>query len=538
MVALAGGRPEVVGLLASFLTKAAKGTSEVLHEKSRRKRGVHFSPDTIRVLVLVLSFLGSVGFSLVMLINPSDFHPAPGVIVLVVVHWAVVTVMVTSMAGPSLLVDEDEKVIGWWPITQRELLLARLHLILQPAFEITLAMGLLPVLVYAFVGKPPVVSALSLLLGLFIQAVNVTFSVAVIMSLALRVFGRRKGERMAAFLADGNLMFLFYPLFFIGDELANWVTAHLWSLVFLPPVWFIAAGDLLAGNYYFALAGGGILVTAIMVGFGLRLLVSSDVGIESEIAEKKPSPWHWSRLISMILSPFMTSREGWTLRILLEQHLREDWRFIGSWSTGFLMITMMTFFRDSSRTASVDDLMISALSSVPGSIFIITFAATFVFTMSYSSQWQAMWVVGLADLNAGKILQAQRRILRLLFSVPALALFGLKAWLLGAGWLVIVKDILIIGTELEIMVMMLQGLNMAMPFGAAFQNDQSARRILQGVVLLALVGVAILINLAYAKQWIPAYAAGVVLPLIWLGAKGFVRHRSSGARLSMDVVLD
>jgi hypothetical protein len=538
LVAMAGGRPEVVGPLAAALTLAAKGTSEILHEKSRRKRGLHFSPDTLRILVLVLASLGSVVFSLIMVISPPETHPAVGVVVLVVVHWSVVSLMVTGMAGPSLLVDDDAMVMGWWPITQRELLLARLHLLLQPALEITLAMGLLPSVVYVFTGKPPVIAALSLLAGLLVQAVNITFTVAVFMSLALKVFGRRKGERMASFLADGNLLYLFYPLLFLGDELAGWVASHLWFLAFMPPVWFIAAGDLQAGGYYFVLAGGGILVTIIMVTFGLRALVSGSLDTGSVVAEGRPGPWHYSRVISAILAPFMVSREGWTLRILLEQHLREDWRFVGSWATSFLMITMMTFFRNSGGNVTPDDLVFSSLVSVPGAFFIVMFAATFVFSMSYSGQWQAMWLIGLGDLDSQKIMSAQRHILRLLYIIPALGMFALKAGLEGAGWLVLLRDVLIMGVEMEIMITMLQSINTAMPFGAAFQNDQSFRRVLQGFMMMGVVGVVVLINWSYASQQIPGYVTWATLPVLWGVARLFLRHRGSLGRLSMDVVLD
>jgi len=178
------------------------------------------------------------------------------------------------------------------------------------------------------------------------------------------------------------------------------------------------------------------------------------------------------------------------------------------------------------------------LTAVPGSFFILVFAATFIFSMSYSGQWQAMWLIGLADLDSNKLLEAQGHILRLLYTLPAVLLFALKAHLLGAGWLVLLQDVIILAFEIEIMVTMLQGINTSMPFGAAFQNDNTMRRVLMGFMMLGAGLFMALINWSYASQWIPGYVTWLILPVVWFGSRMFLRRRCGLGRLNMDVVLE
>jgi len=538
LVALAGGRPAVVLPLYAGIEQAAAGRAEILRQQSRRKRPL--TASGFRILILVITALGSVFLSLFMVLSPSDFHPHLGVLILVGVHWLMVMNMVVGQAGPSLLVDDDLQVMGWWPVSRRELMLARLGTILKPALEVTAAMGTIPLLVYLVTGRPPVVSALVLGAGLLIQAVGVTFGVGVVLSLVVRLWGRRRAQRLAALLADGNLFMYIWFLGFLVPRLGPWFSEHLRVLYALPPLWFAAYGDLHADHFCQLMGLAGTAVSFVLVAVGLRLMVQEDAGRDAHEEETRPSRWHFSSVVSLLLRPMMPGREGWVVRRLLESHLREDWRFIGGMLTLPVMMAFMFFVLDGTVSRSVDpeDLRYTALTSINNSQFLAIMAATVIFLVSYSSSARALWIVALADLDTGRLLAAQRGLIRGLVVMPVLVIYAVKAALLGATPLVVILDCLILGLQVEIIVSILQPFIMIMPFSLSYTNEQTARRI--GLAFLS-GGVAIVfvaLDFLYAAFGPARIAIWAGFPLLLWGAGSWQKRRVAGRRLKMEVVHD
>lgn len=537
LVAAAGGRPEVVLPLYQGLEKAAAGSHDLLRRQSRRR--VTLSAEALRVILLVGTALGSVFLSLFMLINPPDLHPPLGVLVLVGVHWLLVVTVVNSLAGPSLLVDDDVLALGRWPVTRRELLLARLGTMLKPALQATLALGAIPVLVYAVTGRPPLVPALALAVGLLIQTVGVTFGTAVALSLVVRLWGRRRAQRLAALIADGsNFMYLYLLAIIIAKEGA-WFSAHPQVLLSLPPLWFAAFGDLWAGGLSRLLAALGTAVSFMMVVVGLRLLVTDSEGPAFQPVEQQPSRWHFSVVVSLLLRPMMPGREGWVVRRLLESHLREDWRFIGGMLTMPVMMAVMFFGLDDTVRGGLDaaSLQYTALTTIRHAPFLTVMAASVIFLASFSSTPKALWIVGLADLDTGRLLAAQRGMIRGLVTVPVLLLYALKAATLGAVPTVVAADLVVLLLQVEIMVTFLQPFIMIMPFSLAYTNDQTTRRVALGFLAMGVALVFVALDFLYAEFAAARWAAWAALPLTLLAVRWWQGRRIRGRRLRMDAVM-
>jgi hypothetical protein len=538
LVKMAGGRPEVVLPLYRGIEKAGEGSAEILRASSRRKHRI--SGSALKVIFLVITALGSVFLSLFMLLNPPDFHPHLGVLVLVGVHWLLVMNMVASMAGPSLLVDDDLLAMGWWPVTRRELLLARLGTILKPALQISLALGTVPLLVYAITGRPPVLSALLLGVGLLIQTLGVTFGVGACLALIVRLRGRRGAQRLAALVADGNVFIFFWFIAFIGTRSADWFTAHPRVLYALPPVWFAAFGDYQVEAYSWMMAALGVAVSLMMIVAGFRLMASSDAGQESEPVETRPSRWHFSSVVSGMLRPLMPGREGWVVRRLLESHLRDDWRFIGGMVTMPLLMVFMFFGMDQivPLNCNPDDVRYTALLSVRNTHFLTLMAASVIFLASFSSSPRALWIVGLSDLDTGRLLTAQRGMIRGMIVVPVVLIYAVKAALLGTALHIVAVDCLILGLQVEIIVTILQPLVMIMPFSLTYTNEQTARRIGLALFSGAVATVFVAMNYLYAEFATARIAIWVGMPLLLVGVRFWGARRIVGRRLQMDVVKD
>ena len=538
LVGAAGGRPEVVLPLYQGLEKAAEGRNALLRSQSRRRS--HVSPYALRMIMLILTALGSVLLAVFMLVGSSEFQPHPGVLVLVAAHWLLVLSMVINLAGPSLLVDDDFQVLGWWPLTRRELLLARLGTVLRPALEISLALGVVPLLVLAITGRPPVLAALGLLLGLLVQTVGLVFGTAAGLALVVRLWGRRRAQRLAMLAADGNSFMGLWLVMLFAPRLVPRLSQHLDLLLALPPFWFAGSGDLGAGPLVWAQLAAGTLLSALMVWLGLRVLAPAGHGQVAEPLETRPGRWHLSSVISWLLKPMMPGREGWAVRRMLEHHLREDWRFIGGMA-GMPVVIIALYFGyrgNSAADLKPGELAHTAMMAVGNPHLLMLMASSIIFVSSFSSTPRALWLVALADLDTGRLLEAQRGMIRGLAFVPILAVYGSKAWSLGASWQVVLLDVLILGLQAEITVAILQPILMIMPFSLAYTNDQTVRRIGVGLLAMAVGLVFVVCNALYAK--FPDFRVGLWagLPLCYVLVRFWQRRRVAGRRLRMDVVVD
>ena len=535
---LAGGRPDVVVPLARALDRSARGKADLLRQQSQRKK--RMSTENVRLIILVIAALGSVILALVMLINPSDTHPPPGVIALVAAHWFFVGNLVLGQAGPSLLSDDDARTLGWWPVTRRELLLARLAILLKPALELTAAMCTAPLVTYAFIGKPVVVAAIVFAVGMLLQALGMAGGVAVLLALIVRFFGRRRAERLAGIVADGNGMA--FPFIFVGaiDDILPWIKARMWVLYLLPPVWFVAWGDLAAGRQYWILAGLGLISTLLLFGFGLRLAIPSRTIEKAEPRRSRRSRFDLAGLVAAALSPCLTGREGWVVRRLLAAHLRDDWRFVGSVLTvPFLLIVFAFFLNHEPLFDPTPELLAhSALASVNLVMFMLFGGFILLSATCYSNQPEPLWQVALADLDSDRLMTAARRMVMILAGGPVAVIYVIKALSIGAPWYVALLDSVVIYVQLELLVLLMQPALLSMPFGSRYERDQSFRRILFSLVIMGLGVVFLVLDLAYAHFQVVRLATWIGLPVAWLLARRRLRRATAGVRLKMDVVID
>src|SRR5204862_3960905 len=130
----------------------------------------------------------------------------------VAVAQAAMTIAMTAMIGvPSLLADDDAAVLGWWPLSARDLTLARLLIVLRPVMQGSAVLCGLPLAAHALLGPIPLVSALSLAVGLALQAIAVTALVMAVVAGALSGPGRKAGRR-ALIRAASGLGFTFLAL--------------------------------------------------------------------------------------------------------------------------------------------------------------------------------------------------------------------------------------------------------------------------------------------------------------------------------------
>jgi hypothetical protein len=535
LVRLAGGRPDIVLALAVALDQAAEGQAELLRERNPRQALI--PPKAMRLLMYVIAVLGSAILAILFVTRMPESHPHPGVLVISLVHWFLVANLVLAQAGPSLLMDDDAQVLGGWPLSHREILLARLGLLLRPALAVTLAVSALPLVAYAFVGRPPVLQALSFLVGLLVQTVGVAFGVALGLVLLLRWWGRRRAQRLAGMLADGNaqayVLLLVYPVRLAWD----WLWAHPAVLYAFPGGWPVAWGDWRSPAVAWTWAGIGLVLNAVGVVFGFRLLAPAHRGREVAPAARRPAARHPSRLVAAVLRPFTRSREGAVLRRLVEAHLRDDWRVVGTVVTPIVFLIWMVFDpSELGETFAPDSLRLTAMRTVPYIHLYFVMAVLAAFTTVSSSRPEAMWLVALGDLDGGRLLASMRAVTHVMLVGPMLAIYVLRAIMAGAAPLVALRDVVLIWLEIDVLLLLLQPLLPLMPFSQPFARNEFGRRV--GVVIGGSIAslVPVLVNQAYIHVAGAAWFFWLGLPLLWLGTRRLYHRRTRGIRLEMDVV--
>ncbi|MBD3222267.1 hypothetical protein GF314_13600, partial [bacterium] len=337
LLRLAGVPAHRVLGLARALRADAHGKQELQYEE-RGRRGLH--PDTGRRVMLAMLLVMSVLLAVVAVVLRER-------LLLVAVILMAAQVMAAFLRAatevvPLVLGGDDRPVLGWWPVTGRELLVARGLLVGGSVVEASVAILAAPLVAVAVAARPPVLPAVGLLVGAALQAV----ALASVMVLLAQAAGRMLGVRRARRLAEVTGTLLLIVAINVGIRAARTWLGDLaalspWWLLVAPPAWFAAwgawtepTGAVLVG------AAASLAVTAGLVAAGTRALGGLGIERVEDPAARRPRR-DWTAPLVALTWPGLRGRDGRALRLLLRAHLREDWRLTGSLL--FLPVAMLVY---------------------------------------------------------------------------------------------------------------------------------------------------------------------------------------------------
>ena len=533
LIRAAGGDPARVLPLLAAMRLDAHGQHEIL--RTRDARRFMLSPDGMHILGLVLAGLGSVGLVFAFILGASRGQPLLGPIVLCVAQVLFLAWSIVGQVVPALLCDDDERTVGWWPLSRRDMLLARLGTVLVPALQMTTALALAPLAAFVFTGRPPVLAALLLAFAVLLQTVVLAMGAAAITSGLVRLVGPRQARRLASPLVDGNLAALPLLLLPAAEPLMRFVSRHPTSLDWVPPVWFARFGDPFGGPAAWRGMALALALSAVVGWVGWRLAAprtGSPVAAAPEPAGRRRR--HWTDLLPLLLRPWLRGREGWVTGRLLAAHLRDDWRFAANTLLNVAILGAMLWYYSRPDAAGGDatrDLLFG------GAQMLLFMAIAIPFLIAFSSTPRALWIVALADLDPVKLLAAQRGLMRGLTMFPLLAVMAFRGVDLGVPWPTLAAALIIVALEGELLVLFSQRMQPLLAFSRGYTRDQSSHAMLRGFLLLGVLLAAFAANFAAASQATARLALLGILPLLIFAMRREVARHVAGSRLNVAEIV-
>lgn len=492
-----GGDPRTVRALADGLRRATSGRLELEVE---RRGGMGLAPELMPALVGTL--LGFLSFGLAGLVFALRDHPAFTTFLVAAAHASTCLLITVFLMAPALLEDDDALTIGWWPVSLRDVALARLSLVLGPVVRASLVLLVLPVCVHAIVGPVPLLDGLGLALGLVLQGIAVTFGLtALLLGLVVRV-GRDRARRVAqvggiVLLLGATLGPTVVPLF-AGRPETRGVHAEVPELpAWLPPGWYAAWGRLGADPPdALPWAVLGAAVAAAVVPLAFRGFASRRRGEDLSPRAGRPRPAPLVALVAAWLRPFTPGREGFTVRRLLAGHLREDWHLAALRAWPIAVAGLLA------GAAVVDPAQLAGLAEPAGALP-VRGAALSVLAALYlplpvlgvlvaSQDHRAAWLLAQADLDPHRLLSAVRGVVRGLALVPALAILGLLLVRCGASAQVVAGDLVVFGLTFEFALRVAQRSYLVLPFSRSWSSPPEDFVIAWAVGLVPVSTIAVL----------------------------------------------
>lgn len=323
-----GADPRRVALLVGAIHADAEGRWKDREAESRGQ--LRFAPAVIQTVLVVGSVLMSLLAAGLMVAVP-ERSAALGIIVTVFSGCGVALAAWIHGAG-LLLVDDDVPVVGHWPVTARDVGVARLWILFRRTMQVAVAFGVIPCVVLAVFVQPWVVVGGVTFVATILQALLGTAFLAAGLYGLRRLLGPRRAQRV------GSIAFLVAFLVFsqgstllrdrVPDTMPVWFAEHAPWVALAPPFTFVAWPVLfqIPAPAAATIVLAGLAILFVFLRLVVRLIAPAGVAERREALvspRNEKSPW-----IEAWLRPWLPGRRTRLMRLLVLAHVREDRHFL------------------------------------------------------------------------------------------------------------------------------------------------------------------------------------------------------------------
>jgi hypothetical protein len=352
---------------------------------------------------------------------------------------------VAASGGEVLFNEQEAEILLHRPVAPRSLLWAKIRVLVEVSLWLSAALNLGGFIAGVSMPGGSWLFLIAHAVSVALEALFCTGCVVVVYQLCLRWFGR---ERLNGLMTTSQVLVAMSIT--LGGQVLPQLIARFggkfdlstgsWWVSFLPPIWFAALDDALAGSGElgsWALAGLGLLATSglLSLSFG-RLARDYEQGLQS-LSEAQRAPRHGR------------GKRRWF--DLLVQHPPLSWWLRDSVVRASFLLTAAYLVRDRELKLRVYPGLAPILAmpivfllrgSHEGSGFGVAFSGAFLGlvpalalgTVRYSQHWQASDVFRAAPIaGPAQLCHGARRAVMVVFAVPVLFVFLVIALLLKAA---------------------------------------------------------------------------------------------------------
>lgn len=353
---------------------------------------------------------------------------------------------VAASAGEILFNQDEADILMHRPVAPRSMLWSKIRVLVEVSLWLSAALNLVSFFVGAFMPAGGWLFPIAHAISITLEALFCTGCVVLVYQLCLRWFGR---ERLDGLMTTAQVLVAIsaalggqlVPQLIQGMDGSYDMGTASWWVSLLPPVWFAALDDALAGGggaRSWALAGLGLVVTLALlkVAFG-KLAADYQRGLQTLNEARAPGRsklgrrW-WSVLVNVPpLSWWLRDSVARAAFLLTAAYLVRDRDVklrIYPGLAPMLVMPLVFMLRQGSESGR-------------GSGFGVAFAGSFLglvpllgLTMlRHSQHWQASDIFRAAPMiGPAQLCHGARRAVLLVLTLPVLALFGVLALLVRA----------------------------------------------------------------------------------------------------------
>lgn len=460
-------------------------------------------------LGLVLSF---------MVIENTDIF-FTGTVLMTLVMIAIATSVLVEFQS-VVVSPEDFHILAPRPVDSRTFFAARMANLLTYLGVITFAIGIIPSLVYAFIGGFRPQLAVASLLGMLGSGTLVSLLIIFLYVNLMRVVHPKKLRRMFSYL-QLLLSFLVYGSGMIFSNLlvdSAFGSMHLeqepWML-FLPPAWFssllqLATGEKVWLSLAFLLTGAGITALLALYAYGkLSLEYAAMLSRLDESSEGvRPATTRGRKTM-----PLFARGEGRAAALLIRNQFRYDMKFRLS-VLAIIPITVLYLLSGLSSGGGLADPFVSPAEHVEKANLLYFAMAFFpvllLASMARSDSWQASWIFHATPSDKGKLVLAMKDVLMVLFVLPYVLCLGIVFLFHFESYEHVMIHVLVLGLLSHLIMQVLVMANPALPFSRPLKKGERTTGVFIGIAVAA-VGMTAIINILARLIYVSEVWTGATL---------------------------
>jgi ABC-2 type transport system permease protein len=377
------------------------------------------------VYVLVGAMLGVVAA-----VNKDVFFTGTILIAYIMVMTAM---LVLIDFGAIVISPDDFAILGYQPVSSQTYFISRLTNVLVYSTSLSLALGIIPVLVFFFtLGFNPLLG-IAALLAVLLGGITTTLFLVFIYAGILRVIHPNKLRRavgyiqlVLSFVIFGGYIIL--PRMIDAKSMKTMTLAKEAWLFLFPSTWFASYLDLARGSWHPIEIVPALLTVAVLgalfVGARGKLALDYADRLSSAMAVSE-GPKKISRLSSR-RSWFFRKGESRAVALLVRNQFKYDQKFRLA-VLGILPITVIYLFMGLSKGPLADP-FIGHNMGVGDSwllyLAVLMFPAMLNSILAYSDAYQASWIYYAAPADRSRLVLASKNFVFAFFVIPYLILLS------------------------------------------------------------------------------------------------------------------